>query len=122
MPRSRRSAKKAGAAFERLVADYLAGVLDDRIDRRVKTGAADKGDIGGVRDSYGRRVVVECKDSSRMELPAWTREAHSEAANDGAVVGVVVHKRRGTRNPAEQWVTCTLADLVALVKGPENAD
>jgi len=38
MPRTRSSAKAAGARFERQIADHLAQVLaDDRIDRRVKT-------------------------------------------------------------------------------------
>ncbi|MDN5667653.1 MAG: hypothetical protein L0G87_04565, partial [Renibacterium salmoninarum] len=89
--RSRRSARAAGAGFERLVADYLAAVVDDRVDRRVKTGSADKGDIGGLR-FLGHRVVIECKNTAVLALPAWTAEARVEAANDGAVVGVVVHK------------------------------
>lgn len=39
MTRSRASAKTAGSRFERAVADYLAEHVDDRIDRRAKTGA-----------------------------------------------------------------------------------
>lgn len=119
MTRSRASAKAAGAAFERLVADYLAARLDDRIDRRVKTGAADKGDIGGVRDREGARVVIEAKDyGGRLQLPEWTREAAVERDNDGASVGVVVAKRLGTRDPGAQWVAMTLDDLVYLLGGP----
>ena len=73
MARSRRSAKAAGARFERVVADYLAEVLDDdRIDRAPKAGAKDKGDIAGVRLN-GHRVVIECKDVSRTDLPKWVR-------------------------------------------------
>lgn len=113
--RSRRSARAAGAGFERLVADYLAAVVDDRVDRRVKTGAADKGDIGGLR-FLGRRVVVECKNTSVLCLPAWTGEARREAANDGAVVGVVVHKRHGKSAAGEQWVSMTLEDFAALMR------
>lgn len=45
MTRSRASAKAAGSSFERLIADRLATHVDDRIDRRVKTGAADKEDL-----------------------------------------------------------------------------
>lgn len=116
MSRSRASAKQAGARFERLVADFLAETVDDRIDRRVKTGAQDKGDIGGVRTPDGRRVVIECKDVAKINLSGWVREAHQEAENDGAEVGVVVHKRRGTANPADQYVTMTLSDLVSLLK------
>lgn len=116
MARTRASAKQAGARFERSIADFLAANLDDRIDRRVKTGSQDKGDIGGVRTPDGRRVVIECKDVAKINLSGWVREAHQEAENDGAEVGVVVHKRRGTANPADQYVTMTLSDLIALLK------
>lgn len=117
MTRSRASAKAAGTRFERSVADYLATVLDDdRVDRRVKTGNKDRGDIAGIR-AHGRRVVLEVKDVARLDLSGWVREAQVEAGNDDALVGLVVHKRRGTANPAEQYVTCTLGDLVALLTG-----
>ncbi|WP_425837041.1 putative PDDEXK endonuclease [Microbacterium sp. PA5] len=121
MTRSRATAKKAGASFERLIADHLADVVDDRIDRRVKTGAADKGDIGGVRTPDGRRVVIECKNySGRFEVGAWLNEANNERLNDGAAVGLVVAKRRGTTNPAEQVVFMTVRDLTALLTSKEN--
>lgn len=127
MSRNRRSARQAGARFERAVADYLAQVVDDRIDRRVKTGAKDRGDIGGLRLSpalRSQRVVCELKDTTRTDLPEWTREAATERLNDDAVAGVVIHKRHGNRNPAEQWVSMTVADLVALITGerPEDED
>lgn len=120
MGRSMRSAKAAGSKFERDVADYLADKVDDRIDRRVKTGAKDRGDIGGVR-LHGQRVVLECKNVASMALPQWTREAQTEAGNDDALVGVVVHKRHGTGAPADQWVSMTLADFVAILTGQRDA-
>ncbi|WP_276044220.1 hypothetical protein [Mycolicibacillus parakoreensis] len=52
-----------------------------------------------------------------MDLPAWTREAQLEAGNDDALVGVVVHKRCRVGDPMQQWVSMTLADLVALLTG-----
>ncbi len=117
MSRTRRSAKAAGTRFERLVADYLAEELDDdRIDRAPKAGAKDKGDIAGVRFG-GRRIVIECKDVARMDLPKWVREARVEAENADALIGVVVHKRRGVATPGEQWCTMTLSDLTTILKG-----
>lgn len=113
-PRSRASAKKAGTAFERSVADYLATTVDDRIDRRVKTGTADKGDIAGLRHQ-GHRVVIEAKNVSRINLAGWAKEADAERANDDALAGIVVHKRHGIADPAQQWVCMTLAELVALL-------
>lgn len=117
--RTRQSAKAAGATFERQVADWLADELnDDRIDRRVKTGSKDRGDIAGVR-AHGRRVVVECKNTTRLDLAGWVAEAQVEAGNDDALLGVVVHKRRGCgkERMGEQYVTMTLAGLVALLTG-----
>lgn len=119
MARSRQSAKAAGARFERTIADYLRDNLDDRIDRRVKTGSADKGDIANVRDSHNRRIVIEAKDyGGRVHLAEWIKEAHQEAENDDAHVGLVVAKRKGTTDPGKQWVAMTVNDLIRLLKGP----
>ncbi|MDU4729962.1 MAG: hypothetical protein E6Y04_08330 [Corynebacterium sp.] len=121
MSRTRKSAKQAGARFERIIADYLRDNLDDRIDRRVKAGAADKGDIANVRDSHNRRVCIETKDyGGRLNLPQWTKEAHTEADNDDAHVGLVIAKRRGTTDPADQWVVMTVNDLIQLLTPPQG--
>ena len=115
-PRSRASAKKAGSSFERSTADYLAAVVDDRIDRRVKAGNKDRGDVGGVR-IHGQRVVLECKNAARINLAGWAAEAEIERGNDDALMGAIIHKRHGKGDPAEQWVTMTLADFAALLTG-----
>ncbi|WP_408922363.1 hypothetical protein [Corynebacterium kefirresidentii] len=121
MARNRNSAKQAGARFERIIADFLRDNLDDRIDRRVKAGAADKGDIANVRDSHNRRIVIEAKDyGGKLNLPQWTKEAHQEADNDDAHVGLVIAKRRGTTNPGKQWAIMEVEDLIKLLKGPSN--
>lgn len=121
MSRSRATAKQAGSSFERLVADYLNVTVDDRIDRRVKTGAKDKGDIANLRVAWADvndRLVVECKDyGGRLEPGKWLKEAETERLNDDALAGLVVAKRRGTTNPADQFVLMTLGDLVALLTG-----
>jgi hypothetical protein len=128
MTRSRSSARAAGSRFERQIADYLAEVLDDdRIDKRVKYGQKDRGDIAGLR-IHGKRLVVECKDVkheyctkcerlSGLKLPEWTREAQLEAGNDDALVGIVVHKRQKVGDPGQQWVSMTVDDLAALITG-----
>lgn len=119
MSRSRTTARKAGAAFERAVADYLKEALcDDSIDRQVKTGAKDLGDIRGVKDAMGRPVVIECKEyAGRLHPATWIVEAHREAGNAGAAVGVVVAKRQRVQNPGDQWVLMTLEDLATILKG-----
>jgi hypothetical protein len=117
MTRSRQSAKAAGTRFERQIADYLAQVLDDdRVDRRIRTGAKDRGDIAGLR-IHGQRVVAELKDCARLDLPGWTREAHVQSGNDDALVGVVIHKRTGIGDPGRQWVSMTVNDFCAILTG-----
>lgn len=117
MGRSRKSAKSAGSRFERQIADWLAEALDDdRIDRMVRRGAQDRGDIAGVR-CHGRPVAIEVKNVIRSNLPEWVSEAHTEAGNGDCLAGVVVAKRHGVGDPGSQWVHMELRDLVALITG-----
>lgn len=117
MSRTRRSAKNAGARFERQIADYLAAALnDDRIDRMARRGSDDRGDIAGVR-IHGKTLTIECKNVTRINLPEWVDEAHREAGNSDALAGVVVSKRHGVGDPASQWVHMELRDLLALITG-----
>lgn len=117
MTRSRASAKAAGTRFESSIAAYLAEHVDDRIERRAKTGAKDRGDIAGLR-AMGNRVVVEAKDyGGRYQVGPWLTETETERVNDDAHVGLVVAKRRGTQDPGDQVVILTLRDLVALFTG-----
>jgi len=115
MTRNRVSAKAAGAKAEKDVADYLAAALDDdRIERRVRNGNRDRGDIGGVR-VRGERVVVEVKNCARTDLAGWIAEAQVEAGNDDAIAGVVVAKRKGTTDVGRWYVHMTVSDLLALL-------
>lgn len=115
--RNLKSAKAAGSWLESITAKYLAAALDDDgIDRQVRVGALDIGDVRGVK-IWGQRVAVECKNVATMALPAWLREAEVERGNLDALAGVVVHKRRGSRDPGSQLVTMTLRDFAALLSG-----
>ncbi|WP_152203612.1 hypothetical protein [Georgenia thermotolerans] len=118
MSRSRKSARAAGTWFETAVAEYLAQHVDDRIERRTRNGSKDRGDIGGVRH-MGNRVVIEAKNAVTLNLSGWVNEAEIERGNDDAMVGLVVHKRKGkgAKQMGDQYVTLTLADLVALLTG-----
>src|SRR6478672_3288964 len=123
MTRNRATAKKAGSSFERLMADYLASQMnDDRIDRRVKNGAKDRGDIGGVKHR-GLRVVLECKNAGgRFEVGSWLTEAEVERGNDDAGICCVLAKRRATTDPGDQVVIMTMRDLIALLTGERPAE
>lgn len=108
--------------MEREQADYLAAVLDDDgIDRQVKTGAFDVGDIRGVK-IHGQRVAVEVKNTAKINLAGWAAEAEVERGNLDALAGVTIHKRHGKGDPADQWVTMTARDFAAIVSGARPAD
>ena len=108
---------RKGADFERVIADYLAAALeDDRIDRRARNGNKDRGDITGMR-AHNQRIVVEIKNKIRLALPEWIREAQIEAGNDDALVGAVVHKRKGVSDPGRQFVTMEVNDWLACLYG-----
>lgn len=108
--------RRKGSSFERLIADYLKAHGFPFADRRVKNGSKDRGDIGGVH-AHGHPVVIEAKNTTRTELGTWAGEAEAERVNDGALVGVVVHKRHGKGQAGEQWVTMTVQDFAALLTG-----
>lgn len=113
---TRTTARKKGSWFERLMADHFAWALkDDRIDRAVKRGANDIGDIAGVR-FHGHRIAVEVKNTTKVELSKWATEAEAERVNLKALAGLTIHKRVGKTDPGSQWVTMTVNDLVALMR------
>jgi hypothetical protein len=117
MTRNRASAKAAGTRFESLIAACLAQHLHPAVERLAKCGAKDRGDIAGVT-AHGCRVVIEAKDyGGRLEVGPWLTEARVERDNDGAIAGLVVAKRRGTTDPLDQTVICTVRDLIALLTG-----
>ena len=107
--RTRASAKAAGTRHERAIADYLATHVDDRVDRRVKYGSRDRGDIAGLR-IRGQRIVVECKDTASILIgPVPARSRRGTPQRRRAFVGLVVAKRHvAYGDPADQVVLMTL--------------
>lgn len=118
MSRNRASAKAAGAKFERVIADHLKIALSNEfIDRKVKTGSKDTGDVGGVR-AHGQRIVLELKDyGGQVKVSEWLKEAEVERGNDDALAGIVIAKKRGTADPNDQIVLMDVRNLVALITG-----
>lgn len=117
MPRNRQSAKAAGSRFERSISDFIKEATgEDSIDRMVKRGRLDAGDVANVRIN-GHKIAIETKDCSKIDLPGWTAEAKVEAKNYGALAGFVIAKRRGTTDPSKQWLIGTVSELIALITG-----
>jgi Holliday junction resolvase len=108
--------RQKGSSMERLVADYFKDNGFPFADRRVKSGAKDKGDVGGVH-VHDQRLAIEVKNTAKISLGTWAAEAEVERVNDEALAAVVVHKRHGTGKAGDQWVTMTLADLTAILTG-----
>lgn len=123
MARTRKSAKTAGASFERLLADHFNDNLPGDIDRLAKRGAADRGDIGPVRDSLQRLYAIEAKDYGGQfrAIPEALAEAEVERQNYGAHFGLVLLKRRGVRDPDRQYVVMEVSTLIGMLKGVEDA-
>lgn len=113
------SESRKGAAFEQQWVEYASRRLgDDRIERRVKNGKNDRGDVAGLK-IRGKRAVVECKCCARMELSGWLKEAESEKSNDDAEFGIVAHKRRGCgeKGFGGNFVTMDTDTFLAIIAG-----
>lgn len=120
MTRTLRTARQAGALMETKTVEYLNWALDtDTIERRRPNGVNDRGDLSGIR-YQGHRVVVECKNTSKMNVSKHLNEAETERGNDDALFGVVVQKRPGigitTREgQGRQLVMMTLATFALIL-------
>jgi predicted lipoprotein len=91
--------RRVGTAWESAVVTYLRERGWPYAERRALAGSNDRGDIAGVVG-----VVIEAKSVARVELAAFLDEAHVEAANDRADMGVVWLKRRGRTSAREGYV------------------
>lgn len=105
---------RKGSAFERQTADYWRDNYSEFIDRRVKTGAKDKGDLANVR-AGSHRLVIECKNERAIRLAGWIAEAVEEAANDDALCGIVIAKAKGKGKPEDQYAILRQEDLLKIL-------
>lgn len=115
------SASKAkGSSFEREVVMYLRDNGFPFAERALAGATDDIGDIIGTPN-----CVWECKNHKRMDLAGWMNELDIEIANQvnryktngPAVVGAVVHKKRGTTSAGQYYATMPLSQYVYLLKG-----
>ena len=111
------SARQAGARFERVIADALKEHVSEWIDRKVRTGAKDQGDIANLRSSHNLKITAELKDVRQMNLSGWLTEAEEERVNAGDDLALVIAKRRGHADPLRQYVVLEVRDLIGLLTG-----
>ena len=103
--------KQKGTAFETQIVRYLAEHGFPHAERRALAGVNDLGDITGTPG-----IVWECKNQKTMNLAGWLDETMIETANANADYGILVAKRRGKGNPAEQYAIMPLGMIVELLK------
>lgn len=80
---------RKGAKYEQDVADYLNEYLPGCVERRVKNGRKDRGDIAGIPG-----WVLECKNTKVIDLPGALKEAEREAENAGVTHFAAVVNRK----------------------------
>ncbi len=116
MTRSRATAKKAGTSWESAIVQALVDHGWPHAERRRLAGAKDRGDIAGIAG-----VVIEAKNTARIELAAAVDEARAEAKNDNTGVlglshGVAWIKRKGKSSPLDGYVVMDGATFLTLLK------
>jgi hypothetical protein len=73
-------------------------------------------DVGDFHLPGEKRFILEAKNRTVLALPAWLKQARDAAMRHfPTAVGVVVHKRKGTRLASDQYVTMTFSDFLWLV-------
>lgn len=111
MSRSRATAKKAGTSWETEIVRALVDAGWPHAERRRLAGAYDKGDIAGIAG-----VVIEAKNTNRLELAAAVDEARTEANNAAAALGVAWLKRKGKTAAEHGYVVMDGATFMNLLK------
>lgn len=102
--------QRKGSAWEQTICDYLVANGFPYAERRVMGGTNDRGDIAGVPS-----VMIEAKNTQRLDLSGWMDEVRDEKANAKAQVGVAVVKRRN-HGVARAYVVMELCDFVDLIR------
>lgn len=111
MSRNRASAKKAGTAWETEIVRRLIEEGWPHAERRRLAGAKDRGDIAGIAG-----VVIEAKNTARIDLAGAIEEARAEAINDGGSIGVAWIKRPKHTTAGNGYVVMTGATFIQLLK------
>jgi len=73
-------------------------------------GVADRGDIAVPSAPY----IVQAKHVRQLRLGQWWPQVEMQAANAGKPYALIVHKRWGTTDPLDQWVTTTLRHQIGI--------
>jgi len=104
-----RASQRKGYQFMRNITDYLNAYGHPHATIR------SKGQSGSdILETPG--ICWELKAVQKTSLGLWVDQATQDANREGADVAVVVHKRRGTTDPSQQFATCTLETFNYLLR------
>lgn len=103
--------KRKGSAFELEIVKAFIAAGWQWAERRLAGNQYDTGDITGIPG-----VVIECKNQKTLKLAEWVDELVVEMRNARTHIGAVVHKRKGTTDPLDYYVTMRVRDWMALLK------
>jgi Holliday junction resolvase len=116
------TAQRRGKDWERAIREYCRNAGLDYEQLRM-TGTFDEGD-GVIRLPNGVYIVVEAKNTAKLDLAGHLAEAVLEATNFAKhrkfslkrVFGVLFQKRRG-KPVGESYVVMTVDDFIRLIIG-----
>lgn len=106
---------RKGPDFERVMADWFKAQWSRVIDRKVKTGVRDKGDVANFY-IHGHALTIECKNLASYDLAGAIKEAEVESVNDASLAGIAVIKRKGKAHPKDQFVVMTAETFITVLK------
>jgi Holliday junction resolvase len=101
-----------GAAFERLIIDYLRQHCGAHLARPRAGAARDLGDVAGIP---GWTLEIKCRTDLHEAVSRGLRELALEQANAGTPHGALVVKRRGVGAPERQLFVTELGTALPLI-------
>ena len=102
------NSRAKGQRWETAVHNWGATIFGDQWQRRNNAGyEGDDYRITGL-------VSIEAKNQARLDLPAWHRQADTNAGDNH--LPAVLHKRPRHTQVSDAWVTMTARDWAALIK------
>lgn len=80
-------------------------------ERLALQGNKDRGDTTGLPG-----VMIEVKNCTTVDLAGWLKEVQAQKANARADIGFVWHKKRGTTDPRQWYVTMTGQQIIDILR------
>jgi Holliday junction resolvase len=107
-----------GAEFERQVRDRFRYAGHRYAERSYGAGRSD--DVGDLSGILGGRIVIQCKNTGKIDLSGALDDAEVQRLNARADYAAVVQKRRG-KNASRAYVIMDLDSFARLLKEIELA-